>query len=94
MRSEGQCGFTLLEVMIAMTLTGLALGGLFGIIAGNKQLAWRAEEALVRSMQVRSRINLSQLNDTRGEVPAPFAGAELQLYDNILCNSPPFGGRL
>ena len=32
-------GFTLLEVMVAMTITGLALGSLFSVIAGNKRLA-------------------------------------------------------
>jgi len=89
MRSERQQGFTLLEVMIALTLTGLALGGLFGIIAGNKQLAWRADAALVRSMQVRSLINFSQLNDTRGDVPVPFAASELQLSDNLLLPEVP-----
>jgi len=81
MRSER--GFTLLEVMIALTITGLALGGLFGIIAGNKQLAWRAEDALLRSMQVRSLINFSQLNDTRGDIVIPLNGTDLQIYDNL-----------
>lgn len=89
MRSERQQGFTLLEVMIALTLTGLALGGLFGIIAGNKQLAWRADAALVRSMQVRTLINFSQLNDTRGDVPVPFAANALQLSDNLLLPDVP-----
>lgn len=81
MRSER--GFTLLEVMIALTITGLALGGLFGIIAGNKRLAWRAEDALVQSMQVRSLINFAQLNDTRGEIVVPLSVADLQIYDNL-----------
>ncbi len=65
-------GFTLLEVMVALTITGMALGGLFGVIAGNKRLAWRSEEALVRSMQTRGMINFSQLNDERGELTVDF----------------------
>lgn len=81
-------GFTLLEVMVALTITGLALGGLFGIIAGNKRLAWRAEEVLVRSMQVRGLINFSQLNDTRGDVVVPFDSPDLQLYDNLPLEVP------
>lgn len=66
-KSAHQQGFTLLEVMVALTITGIALGGLFGIIAGNKRLAWRSEESLVKTMQARSLINFSQLNDERGE---------------------------
>jgi prepilin-type N-terminal cleavage/methylation domain-containing protein len=63
-------GFTLLEVLVALTITGLALGGLFAAIGGNKRLAWRAQDALVHATQVRSEINLAQLDDGRGEVPA------------------------
>ncbi|MEK9648766.1 MAG: type II secretion system protein, partial [Gammaproteobacteria bacterium] len=61
-KSARQGGFTLLEVMVALTITGMALGSLFGIIAGNKRLAWRSEESLVKTMQARSLINFSQLN--------------------------------
>jgi len=72
-------GFTLLEVMVALTITGMALGGLFGIIAGNKQLAWRSEQALYDANQIRSLINFSQLNDDRGELVVDFQNEELIL---------------
>ena len=72
-------GFTLLEVLVALTLTGLALGGLFGVIAGSKRLAWRAEASLAHSMQVRSLINFAQLNDERGEVFINFENDDLDL---------------
>ncbi len=70
-------GFTLLEVMVAMTITGMAMGALFGVIAGNKRLAWRAEETLVKTMQARSLINFSQLNDEQGEVYINFENEDL-----------------
>ncbi len=70
-------GFTLLEVMVAMTITGMAMGALFGVIAGNKRLAWRAEETLVKTMQARSLINISQLNDEQGEVYINFENEDL-----------------
>ncbi len=72
-----QRGFTLLEVMVALTITGMALGSLFGIIAGNKRLAWRSEESLVKTMQARSLINFSQLNDERGEASVDFENLNL-----------------
>ena len=67
-----QQGFTLLEVLVALTITGMALGGLFGVIAGNKRLAWSSEEALISATYARSYINFSQLNDERGEVDIQF----------------------
>jgi prepilin-type N-terminal cleavage/methylation domain-containing protein len=81
-------GFTLLEVMVALTITGLALGGLFGVIAGSKRLAWRAEDALVHSSQVRSLINFSQLNDEQGEVFISFENDALNLYTGTKLEMP------
>jgi prepilin-type N-terminal cleavage/methylation domain-containing protein len=81
-------GFTLLEVLVALTLAGLALGGLFSIIAGNKRLAWRAEGALVHSMQVRSLINFAQLNDEQGEVFVNFKNNDLDLVTGEEFDTP------
>jgi len=76
-KSAHQRGFTLLEVLVALTITGMALGGLFGVIAGNKRLAWRSEESLVKTMQARSLINFSQLNDERGYAAVDFENQDL-----------------
>ncbi|MES2626959.1 MAG: prepilin-type N-terminal cleavage/methylation domain-containing protein [Pseudomonadota bacterium] len=81
-------GFTLLEVMVAMTITGLALGGLFGVVAGNKRLAYNSEQALLESMQVRSLINFTQLNDQRGEIIIDFENTELELEDDLVLDVP------
>ncbi len=81
-------GFTLLEVMVALTITGMALGGLFGVIAGNKRLAWRSEEALVRTMQTRGMINFSQLNDERGEVMVDFEYDEVDIVTGFELEAP------
>ncbi len=72
-------GFTLLEVMVAMTITGLALGSLFSVIAGNKRLAWRAQAALLHAIEVRSLVNFAQLNDAQGEVFSESRKDKLQL---------------
>jgi len=78
-RARRSTGFTLLEVMVALTITGMALGALFGVIAGNKRLAWTAEDVLLRSLQARSLLNLVQLNDAQGEVFLDLDSADLQL---------------
>ena len=75
--NSNEKGFTLLEVLVAMTITGMALGGLFGVIAGNKRLAWSSEASLVETMQARSLVNFSQLNDEMGEVYIDFENENL-----------------
>lgn len=87
-RRPGQTGFTLLEVLVALTITGLALGALLGVIGGNKRLAWRSEAALLQTAQIRSRINLAQLNDGQGEVLVDFAESQLLLRDGLLLETP------
>lgn len=81
-------GFTLLEVMVALTITAMALGALFGVIGGNKRLAWRAEDVLVQSMQVRSLINVAQLNDAQGEVFLRQEHKELNLVSGQEIEEP------
>lgn len=71
-------GFTLLEVLVALTITGFALGALLGVIGGNKRLAWRSEDALLEVSRARVQINLAQLADTPGELPP------LDLPDRLL----------
>ena len=83
-----QGGFTLLEVLVAMTITGLAMGGLYSVIAGNKRLAWRSEEALMLSTQIRSVINAAQLHDERGELVLELQNRELVLLDNAELRRP------
>lgn len=82
-RSDNMHGFTLLEVLVALTIAGMALGALFAVIGGNKRLAWRAEAALVRSTEVRSLINQAQLDDTRGELPPARVVPGLRIESDI-----------
>ena len=50
-------GFTLLEVLIAITLTGLVMGSLFAMQSQNKQLTFRSITALDRITEQRALIN-------------------------------------
>lgn len=81
-------GFTLLEVLVALTIAGMALGGLFGVIGGNKRLAWRSEEALVRTMDLRSLINQAQLDDQRGALPPARVVPGLRTENDIELPEP------
>lgn len=63
-----QKGFTLLEVIVALTITSLVLGSLFSLAAGSKQLAFRSDQSLQRAVQARAAINFALLEDEYSEV--------------------------
>ena len=65
-RSAG--GFTLLEVIIALAITGFVLGGLFSLVGGSKQLTWRSQESLKRASQIRAATNFALLQNEFAEV--------------------------
>lgn len=87
-RNEHMRGFTLLEVLVALTIAGMALGGLFSVIGGNKRLAWRSEETLVRAIDVRSLINQAQLDDMRGDLPPAHVVPGLRIESDIELEEP------
>lgn len=58
-----QRGFTLLEVMIALTITAMVLGSLFALAAGSKQLAFRTQESLQQSTAARAAVNFALLDN-------------------------------
>lgn len=61
-------GFTLLEVIVAMALTGFILGSLFSLVAGSKQLSWRSESSLIEAGNLRAAVNFAMLQDDYSEV--------------------------
>ena len=61
-------GFTLLEVIVALAITGFMLGGLFSLVGGSKQLTWRAQESLTRATQIRAATNFALLQNEFVEV--------------------------
>ena len=63
-----QSGFTLLEVIVALTITGFVLGGLFAIAGGSKQLAWKSQDSLQTATEARAQINFALLEDEYGDV--------------------------
>ena len=63
-----QSGFTLLEVIVALAITGFVLGGLFSLVGGSKQLTWRSEASLVRATQIRAATNFALLQNEFNDV--------------------------
>lgn len=63
-----QAGFTLLEVIVALTITGFVLGGLFSLLGGSKQLTWRSEQVLVEATRVRAAVNFALLENEYSDV--------------------------
>ena len=63
MQIKAQQGFTLLEVIMALTIVGFVLGALFPLLGGSKQLSWRSEESLTRATSVRAVTNFALLQN-------------------------------
>ena len=63
MKVKKQDGFTLLEVIVALAITGFILGGLFSLLGSSKQLSWRSEENLLRAARVRAVTNFALLQN-------------------------------
>ena len=56
-------GFTLLEVVVALAITGFVLGSLFSLVGGSKQLTWRSEDSLSRATELRAVTNFALLQN-------------------------------
>ena len=71
-----QRGFTLLEVVVALTITGMVLGSLFALAGGSKQLAFRSTQSLDTAIEARAAINFALLQDEYREVEEIMEGNE------------------
>ena len=65
---SSQAGFTLLEVIVALTITGFVLGGLFSLVGGSKQLSWSSEQSLIQATRVRAVTNFALLENEYSDV--------------------------
>ena len=65
---NAEAGFTLLEVIVALTITGFVLGGLFSLVGGSKQLSWRSEQSLIQATRVRAATNFALLENEYSDI--------------------------
>ena len=94
MKVKKQDGFTLLEVIVALTITGFILGGLFSLLGSSKQLSWRSEENLLRASRVRAATNFALLQNEFRDVEEilKYDGYEirsLELLDDPIRKTEP-----
>ena len=82
MSNHSQTGFTLLEVLVAITLTGLVMGSLFSLQSQSSKLGFRSMQAIDKIVNQRAALNLAWINtdmidtldynvDNQKELPAP-----------------------
>lgn len=76
LNTRKQRGFTLLEVVVALTITGMVLGSLFALAGGSKQLAFRSAQSLDVAIEARAAINFALLQDEYREVEEIMEGDE------------------
>ena len=81
-------GFTLLEVIVALAITGFLLGGLFTLLAGSKQLSWRSEAALVRAIDARAALNFAVLENGLNDVEPILENERYRVLDGELLEEP------
>lgn len=85
---EKNRGFTLLEVMVALTITGFILGGLFSLVGGSKQLSWKSKESLYRAVHARAAINFALLEDDYSDIESVLEGDFFDILGNDILEPP------
>ncbi len=87
-KSDSQSGFTLLEVIVALAITGFVLGGLFSLVGGSKQLGWRSAESLLRATRLRAATNFALLENEYRNVELILEDDSLQIVPKDLLEEP------
>ena len=85
---NAEAGFTLLEVIVALTITGFVLGGLFSLVGGSKQLSWRSEQSLVQATRVRAATNFALLENEYSDVEEILQDESFQIRALDLLEDP------
>ena len=82
-------GFTLLEVILAMTIVAMVLGTVFGLLVGSKRLAFKAVDDIERIIFLRSAINAAQILEEPDypELPERYKNS-LELTTDDLLEKP------
>ncbi|MCY4270436.1 MAG: type II secretion system protein [Gammaproteobacteria bacterium] len=78
-KSSAESGFTLLEVIVALAITGFVLGGLFTLLGASKQLSLRSGDSLRESAELRAAVNFALLGNEFNEVAPVLMNERYQI---------------
>ena len=87
-KCDSQSGFPLLEVIVALAITGFVLGGLFSLVGGSKQLGWRSAESLLRATRLRAATNFALLENEYRSVELILEDDSLQIVPKDILEKP------
>ena len=88
MGTRKQSGFTLLEVIVALAISGFILGGLFSLLGISKQLSWRSEEHLLHASRIRAISNFALLQNEFRDVEEILRDDNLEIRSLEVLDEP------
>ena len=88
MGTKKQSGFTLLEVIVALAISGFILGGLFSLLGISKQLSWRSEEHLLNASRIRAITNFALLQNEFRDVEEILRDDYLEIRSLEILDEP------
>jgi len=87
-KSSAESGFTLLEVIVALAITGFVLGGLFTLLGASKQLSLRSGDSLREATELRAAVNFALLENEYNEVAPVLVSERYQMRAGELLEDP------
>lgn len=82
-------GFTLLEVLVAITLTALVLGNLFALQSQSKRLSFKAQAAISTIIKQRSYLNAAWLSESQQDAYlTELSGSDYSISNTIALKKP------
>ena len=87
-KASAERGFTLLEVIVALAITGFVLGGLFTLLGSSKQLSLRSVDSLHETADLRATVNFALLENEFNEVEPVLQDERFDIRPGDLLEDP------
>ncbi len=87
-KASAERGFTLLEVIVALAITGFVLGGLFTLLGSSKQLSLRSADSLRETADLRAAVNFALLENEYNEVEPVLRDERFDIRPGDLLEDP------
>lgn len=87
-KASAERGFTLLEVIVALAITGFVLGGLFTLLGASKQLSLRSNDSLRETADLRAAVNFALLENEFNEVEPVLQDERFDIRPSDLLEDP------